>query len=86
MGIPALEEKWLQLVKVSSKRRVRKKVAATRARAPIWCVRVQELDWWWEDANGLDFKAAIFAIRRPAVVQVEETADSWVWGEREGAG
>lgn len=29
-----------------SKSRVRKKVAATRARAPIWCVLVQGGVWW----------------------------------------
>lgn len=29
-----------------SKSLVRKKVAATRARAPIWCVRVQGGVWW----------------------------------------
>jgi len=27
--------------------RVKKKVAVTRMRAPIWCVRVQRGWWWW---------------------------------------
>lgn len=61
-----------QELKEWSKILVRKKVMMTRARAPIWWVRVHGVTVWWE-AKGL----VLLLCMLPIVVATEQSTAVW---------